>query len=232
MDSNNKLENQPSLFKRTIAELIGTLFFVFTGAGSAIGATIALQTQSNLLIAAIANGIALALAITATMNISGGHINPAVTIAALSVRRIKSLEAISYILAQLLGAAIAGAFLMALTPTSVANTVVYGAPTLSSSINVYQGIFLEMLMTFFLVFVIFATAIDRRAPKLGGFAIGLTVTVDALIGGPLTGAAMNPARAFGPELAAFQFSNWYVYWIGPIIGAIIAALIYEYVFLK
>ena len=232
MGSNNSSSNQASLFKRSLVELIGTLFFVFVGAGSAIGAAMSLQQFSNLFIAAFANGLAVALAVTATMNIFGGHINPAVTIGALVTRRIKLIDAISYIVAQLIGAALAGAFLFALTPKKVAESVHYGSPSLDSSISIYQGIFLEMIMTFFLVYVIFATAKDKRAPKVAGFAIGLTVTANVFIGGPLTGAALNPARAFGPELAAMFFKDWYVYWIGPILGAIISSLLYNYLILE
>jgi aquaporin Z len=108
----------------------------------------------------------------------------------------------------------------------------YGSPILSPSISIAQGIILELVMTFFLVFVIFATAVDKRATQLGGFPINLTVTANVLVGGPFTGAAMNPARAIGPEFAALNFSYWYIYWIGPIIGGIIAAIVYNYVFLN
>jgi MIP family channel proteins len=166
------------------------------------------------------------------MNISGGHINPAVTIGMLVTRRIKPLDAIAYIISQILGAIVAGGLLVALTPANSGMSTFYGSPTLSPSMSIAQGIILELVMTFFLVFVIFATAVDKRAPQLAGFPIGLTVTADVLIGGPLTGAAMNPARAIGPELAALNFSYWYIYWIGPIIGGIIAAIIYNYVFLN
>jgi len=225
-------KNSIPLSQRAAAEFIGTLLFVFTGAGSAIATSYALQSSSSLLIAAFANGIALALAVTATMNISGGHINPAVTIGMLVTKRIKPFDAIVYIISQILGAIVAGGLLVALTPTNAGTSSLYGSPILSPSISIAQGIILELVMTFFLVFVIFATAIDKRAPQLGGFAIGLTVTIDVLIGGPLTGAAMNPARAIGPELAALNFSYWYIYWIGLIIGGIIAAIVYNYVFLK
>jgi MIP family channel proteins len=225
-------KNSIPLSQRAAAEFIGTLLFVFTGAGSAIATSYALQSSSSLLIAAFANGIALALAVTATMNISGGHINPAVTIGMLVTKRIKPFDAIAYIISQILGAIVAGGLLVALTPANAGTSSLYGSPILSPSISIAQGIILELVMTFFLVFVIFATAVDKRAPQLGGFAIGLTVTIDVLIGGPLTGAAMNPARAIGPELAALNFSYWYIYWIGPIIGGIIAAIVYNYVFLK
>jgi MIP family channel proteins len=188
-------KNSIPLSQRAAAEFIGTLLFVFTGAGSAIATSYALQSSSSLLIAAFANGIALALAVTATMNISGGHINPAVTIGMLVTKRIKPFDAIAYIISQILGAIVAGGLLVALTPTNAGTSSLYGSPILSPSISIAQGIILELVMTFFLVFVIFATAIDKRAPQLGGFAIGLTVTIDVLIGGPLTGAAMNPCKS-------------------------------------
>jgi glycerol uptake facilitator-like aquaporin len=94
------------------------------------------------------------------------------------------------------------------------------------------GVLIEAILTFFLLLAVFGTAVDKRAPKIGGFGIGLTLFVAILMGGPLTGASLNPARTFGPALAGGFWQNDLVYWIGPIIGAVIAALIYEYVILR
>ena len=217
-----------TLSQRALVELVGTFLFVFVGAGSVITSLLLSAGAVSLLIIALANGIGLAIAITFAMNISGGHINPAVTIAAFVAGKIKSFDAISYIIAQVVGASIAGFLLLMLYPAAAGSAVHYGTPTVASSISVLQAIALEAIMTFFLVFVVFGTAIDKRAPKVAGFAIGLTVVVDVLAGGPLTGAAMNPARAIGPAIASLYFANWYVYWIGPILGAVVAALIYSY----
>ncbi len=217
-----------TLSQRALVELVGTFLFVFVGAGSVIAAQFLSAGSVSLLMIAIANGIGLAIAITFAMNISGGHINPAVTIAAYATKKIKALDAVWYVFAQVVGATLAGCMLILLFPAVAGMAVNYGTPTVSSSVSVLQAIGLEAVMTFFLVFVVFGTAIDSRAPKVAGFAIGLTVVVDVLAGGPLTGAAMNPARAIGPAIASLYFTNWYVYWIGPIIGALVAALIYKY----
>jgi len=222
------MAKNPTLGKRAFVEALGTFIFVFLGAGSVIAAHFAGLGTSSLLAIAVANGIGLALAISFTMNISGGHINPAVTIAALINRKISGGDALAYIISQVIGATIAGFLLVSIYPGALGSIVNYGAPSLAASTGVMQGIILEAVMTFFLVTAVFLTAIDRRAPKIAGFGVGLTVVLDVLVGGPFTGAAMNPARAIGPMIAAGFFSNWYVYWIGPIAGAIIAALVYKY----
>ncbi len=220
-----------SLRRKAVAELVATFVFVFVGAGSAVSTQYLLGSTPafpQLIAVAFANGLGLAVAVSATLNISGGSLNPAVTIAVLIARKISLRAAVAYIIAEVIGATLAGVLLIVSLPSDVGNAVHWGAPTLSPRTNLFQGILLEAIMTFFLVIVIFGTAIDLRAPKLGGFAIGLTVVVDVLTGGPFTGAAMNPARASGPMIASLFFDNWYVWWIGPIIGAIIAVLVYKH----
>lgn len=217
-----------TLSQKLVVELVGVFLFVFVGAGAVIASQFLSAGAVSLLIIALANGIGLAIAITFAMNISGGHINPAVTIAAFVAGKIKPLDAIYYIIVQVVGASIAGFMLVMLFPAVAGSAVHYGTPAVSGSITTLQAIALEAVMTFFLVFVVFGTAVDKRAPKVAGFAIGLTVMVDVLAGGALTGAAMNPARAIGPAIASLYFTNWYVYWIGPIVGAVVAALIYTY----
>ncbi len=221
-----------SLGRRMLAELVGTFLFVFVGAGSAVAAQSFAPGNAALLIAALANGIGLAMAITYALNTSGGHLNPAVTIGIWTAKMISSLEAIGYIVAQVVGATVAGLALVWLLPAALGGAVNYGAPALGSGTGVLQGIALEAIMTFFLVSMVFATIVDKRFPKFGGLFVGLAVAVDVLVGGPFTGAAMNPARAIGPQLASGFLANWYVYWVGPIIGGILAALVYSYVFLR
>ncbi len=216
------------LSQRALVEFIGTLIFVFVGAGSVVAVHFLSPTYPGLLVIALANGLGLALAITFAMNISGGHMNPAVTIGMLVTKNIKALDAFVYIIAQVVGAAVGALLLVALMPAAAGTAVSYGASALSSSITLIQGIGLEALLTAFLVFMVFGTIVDKRAPKIGGFGVGLIVALDAIVAGPLTGAAMNPARAIGPMIAAMSFSNWYVYWIGPIIGGIVAAVVYTY----
>ncbi|MFL5591412.1 MAG: MIP/aquaporin family protein [Ktedonobacteraceae bacterium] len=217
--------------KPLIAELIGTFVFVFIGAGSIITNTLT-HGAIGLLGIALAHGLALAIVITIFAATSGGHINPAVTIAMLVTRRIAPLLGILYIVAQLVGATLAGLLLQAIYPQAVWQAAQLGTPNLAPGVSFGTGVLVEAVLTFFLLLAVFGTAVDPRAPKIGGFGIGLTVLVDILVGGALTGAAMNPARAFGPALAGGFWQNALVYWIGPIIGAVIAALIYEYVILR
>ncbi len=222
---------KPDLVRMAGAELIGTFLFVLVGAGSAVGAGAAAGVP-GLVAAALGNGLGLAVAVSATMNTSGGHLNPAVTLGMLATRKVNVKTAVAYIICQVVGATIAGVVLMATLPATIGNAVQWGSPSLSSQTSVAQGILLEAVMTFFLVFSIFGTAVDSRAPKIGGFGIGLTVAAIVLTAGPFTGAAMNPARAAGPMIASMNLANWYVWWVGPIIGSVVSALVYTRVISK
>jgi MIP family channel proteins len=217
--------------KPVVAELIGTFAFVFIGAGSIITNTLTLGAV-GLVGIAFAFGLALAIMITIFAATSGGHINPAVTIGFLVTRRIALLLGLLYIVAQLVGATLAGLLLRAMYPQVVWQAARLGTTYLGPGVSFGTGVLIEAVLTFFLLLAVFGTAVDPRAPKIGGFGIGLTVAVDILMGGPLTGASMNPARTFGPALAGGFWQDDLVYWIGPIIGAVIAALIYEYVILR
>lgn len=213
------------------AELVGTFAFVFIGAGSIITNTL-LHGAPGLLSIALAHGLALSIVISVFGATSGGHVNPAVTVGFLLTRRIKPLLGLLYIVAQLIGATLAGFLLQAIFPQAIWQAAQLGTPNLAPGVSLSSGILIEAILTFFLVLAVFGTAVDKRAPKIGGFGIGLTVLVDILVGGPLTGAAMNPARTFGPALAGGFWQNNIVYWIGPIVGAALAALLYEYVILR
>ena len=217
--------------KPVVAELIGTFGFVFIGAGSIITNTLT-NGMVGLMGIAFALGLGLAIMVTIFAATSGGHINPAVTIAFLVTRRIAPLMGLLYIVAQLVGATLAGLLLRAIYPQAVWQAARLGTTYLGPGVSFGLGVLIEAILTFFLLLAVFGTAVDPRAPKIGGFGIGLTVFVDILMGGPLTGGSMNPARTFGPALAGGFWQNDLVYWIGPIIGAIIAALIYEYVILR
>jgi MIP family channel proteins len=214
-----------------VAELVGTFAFVFIGAGA-----IVTNTYSNgavgLLGIALAHGLMLAIMITVFGATSGGHLNPAVTVGFLVARRITATLAAVYIAAQLIGGVIAGLLLRAVFQESVWKLTHLGTPVLGPNVSFGTGVLIEGILTFFLLLAVFGTAVDARAPKIGGFGIGLTVLVDILLGGPLTGAAMNPARAFGPAVASWYWQNQLVYWIGPIVGGVIAALLYEHVILR
>jgi aquaporin Z len=164
--------------------------------------------------------------------VSGGHFNPAVTIAMLVTGRIQAPKAIGYILVQCLGAVVA-AFLLTVTfPADQVAAAKLGTPLVASNITVGGAIIAEAVTTFALVSVIMGTAVDARAPKLGALLIGLTVTLDILCIGPLTGAAMNPARSIGPALVSGNLENFWVYWVGPILGGVAAAVLYDAVMHK
>lgn len=212
-----------------IAEAIGTFLFFFVGAGSVVlGDYLAGNggTGPGLIGVAFAHGLALAVLVSALGAVSGGHFNPAVTLAIWIMGRITPLRAGLYVVAQLIGALAAGlALKLVFADAWQASNI--GTPALGTGITPVVGIAVEAVLTALLVLVVIGTAVDSRAPKIGGLAIGLAVAADILVGGPLTGAAMNPARWFGPAVAAGAYADWYVWWIGPAIGATVAALVYR-----
>lgn len=212
------------------AEFIGIFALVFVGGASIMSAQLA-QAQNGLVIAALAHGTILAIMVTATMRISG-HLNPAVTLGFLATRRIEPMMGVLYITAQLLGATLAAYALKAVFPAAIATATRLGGQSISIDVSPGQAILCEMIATFFLTFVVFGTAVDPAAPKVGGFAIGLAVTADILAIGPLTGASMNPARSFGPAIVSGVLEGQMFYWIGPILGAVAAALLYDRLFLR
>lgn len=223
------------LEKKLLAEFIGTYMFVFVGAGSSVGAYVAFGATdpgAALLVAALGNGIGLGISISATLAISGGALNPAVTIGLLVGGKIPAKDVIPYIVAEVLGAILGAFSLVAVAPRSAGNAVYWGSPshTLTTASQIGTGILAEAIITFFLVFVVYFTIVDQRAPRLAGLFVGLILLCDVFIAGPLTGAAANPARATGPIVVAGAlnlsgaFTDWYIFWIGPIIGGIIAGL--------
>ena len=227
----NVLSGSPNLAKKLAAEGVGTFMFVLVGAGAAVGAGALLNPNSAslLLVAALANGLGLAMAVSATLGVSGGVLNPAVAIGLWVGRKLATRELVPYILAEFLGAIGAGLALIALFPSTWGTPVEWGSPTLSGLLSSGQGIGIEALLTFVLVMAVYGTAVDSRAPHIGGLGIGLAVLADVLVAGNLTGAAMNPARAYGPMIASgFYPGYWYIYLVGPIIGAAVAGLAYRY----
>ena len=211
-----------SLLKACVAEFIGTFALIFVGVG-------AIYNNPGLLAVALAHGLTIAVMVSATGAISGGHLNPAVTFGLLVGRRIDLRTSAAYCVAQLLGAFGAGILLVNLFGGELERgvaAVARGTPDLAAGVGPVRGIIVEAVLTFFLVFVVYGTAVDPRAPKIGGLAIGLTVALDILFGGPLTGAAMNPARTFGPALASAHWNNHLVYWIGPLLGGALAGFVY------
>lgn len=215
-----------------VAEFIGTFALIFIGAGAIVTDAFT-KGGVGLIGVAVAHGLILALSINALGHISGAHFNPAVTIAMLATGRIGAASAIGYIVAQLLGGGVAGFLLSAIFPAQAVADAKLGTPLLANGVGFAAGVAIEAVLTFFLVTAIFGTAVDPRGPKsVAGFGIGLVLIADILAGGPLTGASMNPARTFGPALAGGIWDNHLVYWIGPVIGALVAAFVYDGVFLK
>ncbi|MGA8073707.1 MAG: MIP/aquaporin family protein [Candidatus Acidiferrales bacterium] len=226
-----------NLSQKLLAEFIGTFTLVFIGEGSvcadqylhASGAS-----GSGLLAIAAAHGLALAILISAVGHISGGHLNPAVTIGFWVTKKISTLDALSYWVAQVAGAIVAAYLLTVVIPEATWRAVGLGTPDLATDFTRFHGIVLESITTFLLVFVVFATAADPKGAfnKIAGFPIGLTVMMGILVSGPFTGGAMNPARAFGPALIAHHWTNHGVYWVGPLIGGVVAGWLYNSFLLK
>ncbi|HMC82961.1 MAG TPA: aquaporin [Candidatus Polarisedimenticolia bacterium] len=217
--------------KACVAELIGAFALTFIGAGS-ICVNSYTGNQVGLLGIAVAHGLILSIAVSATMNLSGGHLNPAVTFGFLLTGKIERKLGLQYIASQLIGATLAGFFLRGFFPDQVRQPIFLGTPDVAVGVTTSAAIVIEALLTFLLVFAVWGTAVDERAPKIGGFGIGLTICADILVGGPLTGASMNPSRTFGPALAAWHWNNHLVYWIGPFLGAAAAAILYNNLLLK
>ncbi len=221
-------------WRATLAEFIATLLFIFLGAGTVVVTGGILKegvTSARLVAIALAHGLAIALLVAATAKISGGHINPAVTFGALVTGKISLSKAIMYVVAQLVGAIVGALLLTGVIPAAAQGNL--GAHGLGAGITPGGGFVAEIVLTFALVFVVFATAMDPKGlGHLAPAAIGLTVLVDHLVGVPITGASMNPARSFGPALVAGVWANHWIYWVGPLIGGALAAWVYEFLFLR
>jgi MIP family channel proteins len=218
-------------WRHFVAEFVGTFALVFIGGGTIITSPL-VQSQATVLSVALAHGLALGLLISATMNISGGHLNPAITAGFLVTKRIDPMMAVIHWIAQFTAAIIAAYALKGLFPSVVTTVTLLGGQRISADTSLIQAVGLEAIATFFLAFVVFGTAVDPRGPKLGGLAIGLTITADILAIGPLTGGSMNPARSFGPAVVTHVFEGQTAYWIGPLLGAVAAALLYDRLFLR
>lgn len=223
--------------RKGVAELIGTFGLVFIGAGSICTdqyLTARGDPGIGLMGIALAHGLVLAIMISSIGHISGGHINPAVTVGALVAGRISLKDAIAYIVSQLIGAVLGALFLLGIYSQEIRQAVSLGTPGLAGEVGYGTGVFLEAVLTFFLVFTVFATAIDERGAfrMIAGFGIGLVLVFDILVGGPFTGASMNPARTLGPALVGGHWQNHLVYWIGPLAGGIAASLVYHTLFLR
>jgi MIP family channel proteins len=221
--------------QKLTAEFLGTFALVFFGAGS-ICADQFLHGAGGvgLFGIAAAHGLAIAIMVSALGHISGGHFNPAITIGFWVTKRFSTLDVVLYWAAQLAGAIAAAFLLKAVIPEETWRAVALGTPELVRDFPRISAMVLEAVTTFFLVLMVFATAVDEKGTfrAIAGFAIGLSITLGILVAGPFTGGALNPARAFGPALASSHWANWGVYWVGPLAGGFIAGLLYDSLFLK
>jgi aquaporin TIP len=222
-------------FRPYLAEFIGTFYLCFAGIAAILSTTSIVGGGGGLVAVALAHGLALSIAVSVFGGISGAHVNPAVTLGILSTGRIKPGTALGYIISQCLGSTVAAALCKIIFPVAAVGEANLGIPLPAGWVTSPATVLLvEFILTFLLVTSVFGTAVDERgrAVKIGGFAIGLTVTFDILAGGPVTGASMNPARSFGPALVQGFWGWHWCYWVGPIAGGVVAALIYHHLLLK
>jgi len=213
--------------RRGTAEFVGTFALIFISAGGAAYA----RTATDL---ALASGLVIAVMMSAVGFSSGGHFNPAVTLAHLITRRIAAKLAVWYWLVQFGGAAAGALLLHWVLPSGPEKASSLGVPMIGSGIATGPAVVIEAVLTFFVVWVFFATAVDPRGAfkQIAGLPVGLTVALGVLMSYGLTGGAMNPARAFGPQLVGNHWSHFWVWYVGPFAGAVIAASLYELLYLR
>jgi MIP family channel proteins len=216
--------------RRLAAEFLGTFALVFVSA-----ATIVVNAWTNnalgLVGAALATALVYAVMVTMTMNISGGHLNPAVTIGVLVAKKLDGKLAGMYIVTQLIAAMLAALLVMVLLPAGPGEATSLGTLKISNDVSMVQAIILEAVFALFLVSAVFGTVLSPDAPKVGGFGVGMVLLFAILVIGPLTGASLNPARSFGPALVSGDFEGHVAYWIGPLVGALAGGLLWAKVLL-
>ena len=216
-------------FKPLVAEFIGTFALIFVGVG-AIAADMITGGKLGLTGIALAHGLTIAVMVSATAVTSGGHLNPAVTFGAFVGGKIGTKEALLYIIAQCLGAIVAAMAIQQVVASDVLASVQMGTPLLAKDVTMTQALIAETVLTFFLVFTVFGTAIDPRAARVGGLFIGLAVAFGVMVGGPITGGAMNPARHLGPALLGGYGADAWLYWVAPLLGGAMAGGVARYLF--
>lgn len=223
--------------KRVIAELVGTFVLVFMGTGSAVTTVVFFGgvQSAGLLLIGLSFGFGVLIMIYAFGHISGTHINPAVSIALWATGRFPSKDLVAYIIAQLIGAVLASITIVAIVGTRAVDAGL-GGTLPGDGVSYLQAILVEAVTTFMLALTVWGAAVDGRAPKgFAGLAIGIVVAADIIVTGPIAGASMNPARTFGPLFTETLWSgttDWAkfpIYIIGPVVGAVIAAFLYDYV---
>lgn len=205
------------------------MLFVFFGAGSVVANAGGVPLGPVGI--ALAHGVGIAVIISMTLAVSGGHLNPAVSLALWIAHKIDGRKLGLYVAAQLIGAVLGALLIRAFFPSGAARVMSLGTPQVSGALGLYQAILLEALFAFFLVSAVFGTCVSPLAPKIAGFGVGLAIFTFALVGGSLTGGVGNPARAFGPALASMNWHAQIIYWVGPALGAALAAVLWRYLLL-
>ncbi|XP_031114271.1 aquaporin TIP4-1 [Ipomoea triloba] len=221
---------QSDCIQALIVEFICTFLFVFTGVGAAMATD---QLQGNALVGlffvAMAHALVVGVMISAGLRISGAHLNPAVTLGLLMGGNITVIRSLLYLIDQLLASVAACALLTYLT-----GGLTTPAHTLASGVGYGQGVIMEIILTFSLLFTVYATIVDPKKGNLEGLGpllTGLVVGANIMAGGSFSGASMNPARSFGPALVSGNWSDHWVYWVGPLIGGGLAGFIYDTFFI-
>ncbi|VDD94132.1 unnamed protein product [Enterobius vermicularis] len=222
-----------SLICKLVAEFIGDLIFVFVGSSQALA-------NGDVINAAFAHGITIFVLVAGLGHISGGHFNPAVTTAVALCGKLKPLYAVLYVIAQLLGGFFGALIVRAMTTRLQFHEILGGATVVSENYDWYQGFIAEIMTTYFLTQTVMLTAVDTSTNVLASLAIGFTLTLDILAVGPISGASMNPARSFGPAVVSsifgigrpndYVWKHHYIYWAGPLIGALITTVLFRTVF--
>ncbi|KAJ0986087.1 hypothetical protein J5N97_004443 [Dioscorea zingiberensis] len=222
----------PDCLRAVLAEVVLTFLFVFAGVASAMAAGKMFGGADSIMgltAVALTHGLVVAVMISAGLHISGGHLNPAVTIGLAVGGHITIIRSVLYILAQLIASSLACLLLRFLT--GGLDTPVH---TLAAGMGPLQGVIMEIVLTFSLLFSVYGTIVDPKkgcTAGLGPLLVGLVVAGNIIAGGAFSGASMNPARSFGPALVSWNWTDHWVYWIGPLIGGAFGGLVYDYVFL-
>ncbi len=221
-----------SAYKKYVAEFLGTFILIFVGSGSVCAnyyLTQAGQPGLGLLGIALSYGFAIVAIVYVFGYVSGSHVNPATTVSLLVTKRIDANTAIMYIVAQLAGAACAGFLLRGMFPKALAINL--GAFHMAAGVPVVKAILMEAILSFLLIFAVYSCAIDKRASgALAGIAIGFVVVFAVIVGATVSGGAVAPSIAFGPAIASGDFGGHHVYWIGHMLGGVVAGLLYDKVF--
>jgi aquaporin Z len=212
-----------ALSRPAIAEFVGAFALTLAGVST-------IAVGGDLVAIALAHGLAIGLMVAAAGHVSGGHYNPAISFAMLVTQRITPVRFGVYVVAQLAGAVVAALIVKATLPVEILDAVDFGIPAVSPAITIGQAFVIETIGTFFLAFVVFGTAVDKRGPgAIAPLAIGLTITMDVFWAGGSTGAAVNPSRAFGPALVGGFWDDQWIYWLAPMMGAAIAGILHFFI---